>query len=1313
MLGVSALQAFADEASAVAAAANKSLGKNLVYDDVYGVTQNGFALMVKRGLIQSGSDAYVRATQIALVDSSGTELASFGMDDAPSSTAEIDKADCVSSALDRMELFMRDGFTFYGVPKNVNDKIKYGFTSKDGAEIAPFRYDALTATAVSELAAAALDFDGSVVDIYDAGGVKTTSIPMPADWSEGWADEPYANLLFTTGKKDSLALYLSGNTSDDGYASKKYCWDSASNSFVAKGDVPYVEDTERTWDVPGGAVTIAKAEGQGVYTCTTPQGSFAVDAEHLWQFKVFAEEGLIQCASNGIARIWDLSGTETTVFEGAVLDAYLGDGRFLCCKNSMEGQQYSIRQADGTTVKVLPGIGAYRFDAPFVCVTDSDGAYVLLDSSGNEVKKIVPSSNGKTISLRTSAVEEVLVVTEEEPMSGDPSAVAAYDKTSGEWIDAKKATAYARASETTLHDKTVAYRIPVYDPDDGTIYPRATPAYYRYVDRNLNVLSYGDYSAQAAYTGWINTQQTQRTLGDGTTMFYTVNESGKYGAVDGEGAVLIPFEYDAYYDCGDDDSLILLKKDGAWEFFDTSTVNTSKEPVPATSVTISGAPEQLPVGKTAQLTAAVEPADSTDKVAWASSDESVLTVDAAGLVTAVANGEATVTAMAGEHSDSATITVTTPATSVTVSGASENPLNVGDTVQLRAEVKPEGTTDKAMWASSNANVLTVDADGLVTALANGEATVTATAGEHSDSATITVVTPATGVELDAAALTLYVGDEPSKLEVTVLPATASNKNVAWKSSNSNVATVDDNGAVTPVGVGTCTVTATTLDGGLTAACTVTVGEHVAGVALDKSEASIVGAGTTQLMATVSPAGALDKSVAWSTSDESVATVDDNGLVTSVGKGKAVITATSLEDEQQSASCTVTVSNPVTGLELSAASVALTKGNGQVVNVAAYGALPGAVDDYDVTLSVEGDGSFSNGVWSDASGNAVFSVAADVDGGYAIDALGTGKGTLVFEAKQGSSTVKGAVAVSVTNPAKAITLDMASKQVVVGDESFTLKATVNPTDADEAGSIVWSTSNAAVASVKDGVVAPVSAGSAVITAKAGTVSATCTVTVTAKQIAATEGDSAFQASVEASDSAVADQLDKIAQENGGLALAVQGAEDLTDKAQQAIASLQSAQAKVAEVLDVSFRNVEGGEVPVNLDGGMMTVRVQMTDAMRALDPATLVVSHVADDGAIKAKSTWVDGDDLCFATEHFSTYVVTGNERQTTGGGSGGGSNGGSGTVLPGGGSGQNDAVKSLLAPTGDTAALPLALAGCAIAAALVCLAYARGGRRVK
>lgn len=1314
MLGTSAMQAFADEVVDTAVLASESLGKNLVYDDVYGVKTTGIALMVKRGSVTDGSgNASEGVTQVDTVNSSGTVLASFGLGDVPSS--ETNKAHCIEVAMASMQQLMTDEFSFSAAPKNVNDKVKYGFVSNDGAEVASARYDKFVKRASAEPLVAAVDLDGSVVDVYDGEGVKRTSVPMPEDWSKGWSEEgPSVSIWFAYDETRSLTLNISGYDANNVRVSKEYVWDSASNSFVAKGDTPSVGETEREWSLPdGGKVTITKVEGQDAYRCVTPkkpEGFIMSGVASLWNFEVFSEAELIQYKSGG-TRIWDFTGVQPAEFQGVTIESSMGNGRFLCYQNSTDGQgyftQYSIRLADGTSVKVLPGTRGYYYRAPFVYTTESNGNCIILDSAGEEVKTISPTTAAGTVSLNSSGLEGALVATETVYDGGyTQKALVAYDK--GEWIDSpEKAMEYARAYRTILADGTVVYRIAVYDQEDGTVYPKATPAYYRYVDRDLNELS------RSAYTEWITWQQTKRTLGDGTVMTYTANDAGKYGAVDAEGEALIPFEYDAYYDCGDHESLILLKKGDAWEFFDTSTIDTKKEPVPATSVTISGAPEQLAVGATAQLTAAVEPANSTDKVMWATSDDKVLTVDASGKVTAIANGKATVTATAGDRSALVEIAVTTPATSVTISGAPEKPLNVGGTAQLKATVQPESSTDKVEWASSDENVLTVDADGLVTALANGEATITATAGEQTASVAITVVTPAAG--LDAEALTLYVGDEPSQLEATVLPATASDKGVAWTSSNSDVAMVDDNGAVTPVGVGTCTVTATTLDGGLTAECAVTVGEHVAGVTLDKSEASIVGVGTTQLVATVSPAGALDKSVAWSTSDKSVATVNENGLVTAVGKGTAVITATSLEDEQQSASCTVTVSNPVTGFDLSAASVALVKGDAQTVNVAAFGALSGAVDDYGLTLSVEGEGSLSNGVWSDASGNAVFSVEAGEGGDYTIAALGTGKGTLVFEAQQGASTVRGVVAVSVTNPAKAIALDVTSKQLTVGDEPFTLTATVDPLDADEAGSIAWSTSNSAVATVDGGKVTPLGVGSATITAKVGDVSATCEVAVAAKEIAATEGDSAYQASVEVTSPAAAEQLDKIAQGNGGsLSLAVQGAQDLTESAQQTITSLQGGQTKVAEILDVSLRNADGGEVAVSLEDGTMTVRVRMTDAMRALDPKTLKVSYVADDGKVQGKDTWVDGDDLCFATEHFSTYVVTGSERQTSGGEIGGGSAGGSGTVLPGGGgSGQDDAVKPLLAPTGDTLALPMALAGCAIAAALVCLAFVRGGRRVK
>ena len=126
------MQAFADEVVYTAVLASESLGKNLVYDDVYGVKTTGIALMVKRGSVTDGSgNASEGVTQVDTVNSSGTVLASFGLGDVPSS--ETNKAHCIEVAMASMQQLMTDEFSFSAAPKNVNDKVKYGFVSNDGA----------------------------------------------------------------------------------------------------------------------------------------------------------------------------------------------------------------------------------------------------------------------------------------------------------------------------------------------------------------------------------------------------------------------------------------------------------------------------------------------------------------------------------------------------------------------------------------------------------------------------------------------------------------------------------------------------------------------------------------------------------------------------------------------------------------------------------------------------------------------------------------------------------------------------------------------------------------------------------------------------------------------------------------------------------------------------------------------------------------------------------------------------------------------------------------------------------------------------
>ncbi len=144
------------------------------------------------------------------------------------------------------------------------------------------------------------------------------------------------------------------------------------------------------------------------------------------------------------------------------------------------------------------------------------------------------------------------------------------------------------------------------------------------------------------------------------------------------------------------------------------------------------------------------------------------------------------------------------------------------------------------------------------------------------------------IKLNKTTLTLAVGEE-QPLTATVLPDNAENKTVAWSSSDTKIATVSDAGLVTAVAVGSTTITARA--GGKSATCTVTV-EPIAveSVTLDKTELTLKRGGTETLTATVLPEDAQDKAVAWSSSDEQVATVSVAGLVTAITAGTATITA---------------------------------------------------------------------------------------------------------------------------------------------------------------------------------------------------------------------------------------------------------------------------------------------------------------------------------------------------------------------------------------------------------------------------------------
>ena len=170
----------------------------------------------------------------------------------------------------------------------------------------------------------------------------------------------------------------------------------------------------------------------------------------------------------------------------------------------------------------------------------------------------------------------------------------------------------------------------------------------------------------------------------------------------------------------------------------------------------------------------------------------------------------------------------------------------------------------------------------------------------------------TGVSLNKTSTSLEVGATET-LTATVAPSTATDKTVTYSSSDATVATVTNAGLVTAVKAGTADITVTTKDGSKTAKCAVTVTAKqipVTGVTLDKSTLSLEVGATETLNATIAPSNASYKAVRFTSSDEAIATVDDNGLVTAVAPGNAEITVESIENGSKTAVCTLTVTEPV-------------------------------------------------------------------------------------------------------------------------------------------------------------------------------------------------------------------------------------------------------------------------------------------------------------------------------------------------------------------------------------------------------------------
>lgn len=241
-------------------------------------------------------------------------------------------------------------------------------------------------------------------------------------------------------------------------------------------------------------------------------------------------------------------------------------------------------------------------------------------------------------------------------------------------------------------------------------------------------------------------------------------------------------------------------------------------------------------------------------------------------------------------------------------------LEIGETLQLSATAYPTNATDRSLyWTTENYSVASVDNTGLVTARGEGRVWIWARAEDGSGAGNYCVVDvkapqKAESIKLSESEKTIEL-DEFFTLTATVLPENAQNKNVAWSSDNTDVATVSD-GEVVAVNPGTCNIICTlTDDSKVSASCAVTVKEptKVSTIELEKDVLLLNVGDTFSLEANVFPENAYNQSVEWETTNSDVAKVDD-GNITAVGEGECDIICTAADGSGVSAICHVTV-NP--------------------------------------------------------------------------------------------------------------------------------------------------------------------------------------------------------------------------------------------------------------------------------------------------------------------------------------------------------------------------------------------------------------------
>ena len=514
---------------------------------------------------------------------------------------------------------------------------------------------------------------------------------------------------------------------------------------------------------------------------------------------------------------------------------------------------------------------------------------------------------------------------------------------------------------------------------------------------------------------------------------------------------------------------------------------------PATAISLNKTSTIIEKDKTDKLTANLTPENTSSTVTWSSSNPAVATVAEDGTVTGVNAGTAKITATVEGISASCDVTVTNPLKGIVITcNDNKTALTKGQTAQLNVVYDPDDTTDpkEVKWTSSNDKVAKVDAKGLVTAVAEGNVTITAQVGDKTATYDFTIgEVKLTNISLDKTDITIHKGGNDKVTVIYDPENTTDDKTVSWSSSDKTVATVDGDGNVTAVKTGSAVITAKV--GNFTATCKVTVDAPLESITPEKDVIDLVKNQTAEVKYTLNPSDTTsDKTVTFASDNAEVASVDENGVITANAEGQTVVTITSNANPEIKASVTVNVTEvPINSVVLDKANVTVEK-NSTTTLTATINPAATTDDDTTITWSTSNAEIATVAPENSASGEAVTVTA--VNGGTATITATTANGkTAVCEIKVPVHTES----IEITGFENGIVkLDRGTTRV--------LAVKFNPENTEDSKEIVWESTHPEIATVDEtGTVHALKAGTTEITAttKVGNISDKKIITVEEKNL----------------------------------------------------------------------------------------------------------------------------------------------------------------------------------------------------------------------